>query len=256
MPDALALARPPAIWGDRPARFYATALDRSDYGGAVARALGPVAPESLLDIGAGAGHPVAPWLPRTSRWTAIEPNRYLRARLGRLARREQRPLTVRDATWEALPALDLPRHAWAWAANIGATQTHPHALLRRMRGLARERVVWLVPAQRGPRRWCLAGALPARLHGESERPGVEHVLDALGPSEAPDRVLSAAWTFRARFADMASAVAHCCTQLALPDDAACREAVAEVLNHTAARLPCGGVELAAPKLSALLIWEL
>jgi len=256
MPDALELARPAPVWGDRPARFYAEALDHSDYGSAVAAAIGPAAPDRLLDIGAGAGHPVASWLPRASGWTAIEPNRYLRARLGRLARREQRPLTAHGAGWEGLEALGLAPHAWAWAANIGATQTHPHALLRLMRGLARERVVWLVPAQRGPRRWCLAGALPARLHGESERPGVEHVLDALGPALAPDRLLTAAWTFRARFADMGAAAAHCCAQLALPGDAACREAVAELLTHTATRLPGGGVELAAPKLSALLIWDL
>jgi hypothetical protein len=42
-------------------------------------------PQSLLDIGAGAGHAVREWLPPASPWTALEPNRYLRARLGRLA---------------------------------------------------------------------------------------------------------------------------------------------------------------------------
>ena len=256
MADALDLAPPAAVWGDRPARFYAEALDRSDYGASVAAALGPAAPKSLLDIGAGAGHPGASWRPRGSLWTAIEPNRYLRARLGRLARRERRRLAAHDARWERLEALGLAPHAWAWAANIGATLSHPRALLRRMRALARERVVWLVPAQHGPRRWCLAGALPAWLHGESERPGVAQVLEALGPALAPDRVLTAAWTFRARFPDHAAAVDHCCAQLALPDDGACRTAVAEVLARIATPLCDGGVELAAPKLSALLIWDL
>lgn len=244
------------IWNDRAARFYAAALDHSDYGQAVARALGGAAPESLLDIGAGAGHPVASWLPRASPWTAIEPNRYLRARLGRLRQRDQRALSVRNATWEALPALGLPRHDWAWAANIGATQSHPQGLLGTMRGLARSRVIWLVPAQRGPRRWCLSGALPAHLHGESESPAVDQVLRALGAAHAPKFSLTARWTFRARFADLDAAVSHCAMQLALPPGSACRAAIADFLAITATALPEGGVEIAAPKLSALLIWDL
>ena len=233
-----------AIWANSAARFYAGALDRSDYGAAVAHAMVGAAPESLLDIGAGAGHSVAPWLPHVSRWTAIEPNRYLRARLGRLPH----AVTAMNARWEALPTL--PHHAWAWAANIGATQTHPRELLHCMRGLARERVVWLVPAQVGPRRWCLSGALPASLHGEDERPAVESILAAL--DDPPQRVLTAPWTFRARFDGLAGAVDHCAALIG----ASQRDAIAQHLTATAVALPCGGVELVAPKLSAILIWDL
>lgn len=250
------LATGPGGWPGPAARFYAHALDRSDYGAAVAHALRGAAPASLLDIGAGAGHPVSPWLPRASPWTAIEPNRYLRARLGRLARDEGRPITAQDAHWETLPALGLAPHAWAWAANISATQTHPQALLGRMRGLARERVVWLVPAQPGPRRWCLSGALPAALHGEDETPGLDLVLAGLGAAHAPQRILTAPWTFSARFADIGAAVAHCASQLSLPPDSPRRAAIAEFLAGAVTRLPEGGVELAAPKLSAILIWDL
>lgn len=256
MSELLALHPPAAIWPDRAARFYAQALDRSDYGQAVAHALGDARPASLLDIGAGAGHPVAPWLPHDARWTAIEPSRYLRARLGRLARREPRAITTHDATWEMLPQLGLARHDWTWAANIGATQSHPHALLGRMRALARQRVIWLVPAQPGPRRWCLSGALPAHLHGEGERPGVELVLEALGRAAAPTRVLTAPWTFRARFDDLAAATEHCAMQLALPPGAACRAAIHDVLACHSQPLLDGGVEVAARKHSALLIWDL
>ncbi|MBS7792316.1 hypothetical protein KTR66_20125 [Roseococcus sp. SDR] len=256
MSELHALQPAAAVWPDRAARFYAQALDRSDYGQAVAQALGDARPASLLDIGAGAGHPVAPWLHHDARWTAIEPSRYLRARLGRLARREQRAMSVHDATWEMLPQLGLARHDWVWAANIGATQSHPHALLRHMRALARQRVIWLVPAQPGPRRWCLSGALPAHLHGESERPGMEFVLDALGHAAAPTRILTAPWTFRARFADVAAATEHCAMQLALPPGAACRATIHDVLASHAKPLPDGGIEVAAPKLSALLIWDL
>jgi len=246
----------PEVWPDRAAHFYARTLDRSDYGAAIAGVLSGAAPASLLDIGAGAGHPVASWLPASSVWTALEPNRYLRARLGRLGRAEARPLRALNATWQALPQLAPPRHDWSWAANIGATLTHPRALLAMMRGLARERVVWLVPAQRGPRRWCLAGALPAALHGESETPGLERVLEALGAAQAPDAVLHASWSFRAAFASLEAGIDHCAERLALAPDARCRSAIAEHLAATATPLPGGGVELVAPKHSALLIWDL
>lgn len=249
------------VWPDRSARFYARALDISDYGAAVARVMSGqgaekvAPPESLLDIGAGAGHPVREWLPPASPWTALEPNRYLRARLGRLARTQARPLAAHDGLWQDLAGLAVAPHAMAWAANIAATQTHPQALLSLMRSHARERVVWLVPAQRGPKRWCLAGALPPALHGESERPGVELVLEALGRSHAPHRIHVAHWQFAARFASLALATEYCVGQVAHQSGASRHAAIAEHLAATAHRLPDGVVELRAPKHSALLIWD-
>jgi len=247
--DAPAIMR---VWPNRAARFYAEALDRSDYGAAITDALRGEAPASLLDIGAGAGHPIAPWLAAKAEWTALEPNRYLRARLGRMRRGARPNLRPLNARWEMLPGLGLAPHDWAFAANIGATLTAPRALLASMRALARQRVAWVVPAQHGPRRWCLAGALPAALHGEDETPALRQVLAALGP-EAPDDIRLAPWTFRARFSGIDTATAYCAAQLALPPGSdACRDAVAAAARP----LPCGGVELAAPKVSALLIWNL
>lgn len=237
------------VWPDRAARFYARALDRSDYGAALSVALRGEAPDSLLDIGAGAGHPVLPWLPEAAAWTALEPNRYLRARLGRLRRAGRSGLLPLAARWERLPGLGLAPHGWAWAANIGATLTAPRALLAGMRALARARVAWVVPAQHGPRRWCLAGALPAALHGEDETPGLSLVLAALGP-ERPHEIRLAPWTFRARFDGPEAATRYCAAQLDVPP-AACRAAVEAACRP----LPCGGVELAAPKVSALLLWD-
>jgi hypothetical protein len=257
-PLADAAAAAPVIWPDRAARFYAAALDGSDYGAAIGAALRRAlpAPRSLLDLGAGAGHPVLGWLPPDAGWTALEPSRYLRARLGRLARRGHPGLLPLDARWQEVAALHLPRHNIAFCANIGGTLEAPRELLALMRAHARRALAWVVPAQRGPRRWCLAGALPAALHGEDTRPGLSGVLEALGPAQAPTASVLVPWTFRARFAGLDAAVAHCMAQLAPPPEAACRAAIAAHLAATAARLPCGGVELAAPKLSALLIWNL
>jgi len=238
------------VWPDRAARFYARALDRSDYGAAIAGAMRGEAPQSLLDIGAGAGHPVLDWLPPGAAWIALEPNRYLRARLGRLRRTGRAALRPLAARWEDLPSLGLAPQDWAFAANISGTLQAPRPLLGHMRALARARVAWVVPAQHGPRRWCLAGALPAALHGEDETPAVRLVLAALGPDQ-PDDIRLAPWTFRARFDGLDAATRYCAAQLAIPPDA-CRAAVAAAARP----LPCGGVELAAPKVSALLIWNL
>lgn len=213
-------------------------------------------PGSLLDVGAGAGHPAAAWLPPSARWTAVEPNRYLRARLGRLSRAARPELRPVAATWEAMAGLGLPPHEVSLAANMGGPFSAPRDLLAAMRRLATRAVAWIVPAQRGPRRWCLAGALPPELHGEEERPRVSLVLEALGPAAAPGRGALFPWTFRARFADAGAAEAHCAAQLRLPPDDRRR---GELHRHLAAALrplPDGGVELAAPKLSALLVWDL
>ncbi|MFC7540376.1 hypothetical protein ACFQU2_14120 [Siccirubricoccus deserti] len=246
------------VWPDHAARFYAAALDRSDYAAAAAAALRGLLgiPASLLDIGAGAGQPVAGWLPATAHWTALEPNRYLRARLGRLARTTHPRLRPLAAPWEALPGLGLPRHGVALAANIAGPMAEPHPLLALMRRYASGAVAWIVPAQRGPRRWCLSGALPAALHGEDEQPAVALVLERLGAVARPDRSAVFPWTFRARFADAGAAIAHCAAQLALAPDAPCHAALAAHLDTILRPLPEGGVELAAPKLSALLAWDL
>lgn len=255
--SAPAPARAPAhVWSDREARFYARALDGSDYGEALGAALRRALPDplSLLDAGAGAGHPVLSWLAPAARWTALEPNRFLRARLGRLSRTTHPGCAPLDARWEDLPGL--PPHEVAFAANIGAALEAPRELLARTRARARRAVAWVVPAQRGPRRWCLSGALPAELHGENERPGVAVALEALGPALAPSRSALVPWTFRARFPDLAAAGEHCASRLGSPAGDARREALAAHLARAARRLPCGGAELAAPKLSALLVWDL
>lgn len=257
LPKALTPGAPAGpVWSDRAARFYAEALDRSDYASAAAAVLRAKlgVPACLLDIGAGAGQPVAAWLPPTARWTAIEPSRYLRARLDRLRRTTHPELGPVNATWEKLP--DIGLHEVALAANVGGPLAAPREMLALMRSRASRAVAWIVPAQRGPRRWCLAGALPPDLHGEDERPGVAQVLEALGPAARSDRSATFPWTFRARFAGAAAAQAHCAAQLRLAPGDPRHAALATHVTAALAPLPCGGVELAAPKLSALLVWDL
>ncbi len=255
-PDPSDDLRPP-IWSDRAARFHARAMDRSDYGPTAAAALRDAlgVPASLLDIGAGAGHPVLLWLPPDAPWFAVEPNRFLRAHLGRLSRTTHPGLHPLDALWRDLPALDLPPVAVALAANIGGPLEAPRDLLRLMRAAATRQIAWIVPAQRGPKRWCLSGALPASLHGEDETPAVARILAALGPDDAPDRMAAFAWTFTARFVDAAAAHAHCAAQLALAPDDPRHAPLAAHLARALTPTPDGALELAAPKRSAILVWN-
>ena len=239
------------VWSDDAARFYAEALDRSDYGTVIGGALDTAlpSPASLLDIGAGAGHPARRWLRPGSGWTALEPNAYLRVRLA--ACRHPAP-RVLDALWQDLPRLALPPHDIAFCANIGGPLEAPRALLALMRQRATRAVAWVVPAQRGPRRWCLAGALPAALHGECEEPAVDRVLAALGPACRPDRTALFGWNFEAGFESLEAAVAYCVDRLPRAQPAA----IAAHVAATARRLTDGAVALSAPKLSAILTWDL
>lgn len=244
------------IWDDRAARFYARGMDRSDYGAqasaALLAALGR--PASLLDLGAGAGHPALGWVAPETPWYAVEPSRYLRARLGRLSRKSHPGLRPIDAVWQELPPI--PLVDVALAANTSGPLEAADRLLDLMRFCARRAVAWIVPAQRGPKRWCLSGALPAHLHGEEEKPAVTAVLAALGPRRQPSRSALFPWSFSARFETPEEAFAHCAMQLRLArEDERC-EALREHLRIALRPLPHGGFGLSAPKLSALLIWDL
>lgn len=244
------------IWGDHAARFYAHGMDRSDYGAqasaALLAALGR--PASLLDLGAGAGHPSLGWVAPEAPWYAVEPSRYLRARLGRLSRTSHPRLRPIDAIWQELPPI--PRVEMALAANTSGPQEAPDRLLDLMRFSATRAVAWIVPAQRGPKRWCLSGALPAHLHREEEKPAVASILAALGPQRQPNRTTLFPWSFFARFETPQQAFAHCAMQLRLTTEDERQEALREHLRVTLKPLPDGGWELSAPKLSALLIWDL
>lgn len=244
------------IWADRAARFYAHGMDRSDYraraSAALLAALGR--PASLLDLGAGAGHPALDWVPPEAPWFAVEPNRYLRARLGRLSRTSHPKLRPIDALWQELPPM--PQVDVAFAANTSGPSEAPEQLLGLMRFCATRAVAWIVPAQRGPKRWCLSGALPAHLHREEEKPAVTSILAALGPKRQPSRSMIFPWSFSARFETREEAFAHCAMQLRLTAEDDRRAALAEHLRSALTPLPDGGLELSAPKMSALLIWDL
>lgn len=241
-------------WGASPIAFYAEGIDRSDYVDAVApkiRArIGHA--QSLIDIGAGAGQLGAALCGPRSTWLALEPDSGMCARLE--ARQKPKPVVV-NAGWEGLPGYSLEPQDMSLAANIAAPLTDARAFFQMLRPLTRRAMVWVVPAQHGPRGMCLAACLDPDWHGEDERPGYELTLDALGRSDAPSQILFADWTFQAQFPSLDGAVMHFVRALKWEADDPRVHSLRGRLTQQASSAN-GSVTLCAPKRSAILIWSL
>jgi hypothetical protein len=175
--------------------IYAAAIDTSDYAEPLAAAVRRSVPSvgDLLDIGAGGGQLGGELRVFGRRWTAVEPNPNMQARLARL---DQPPRVIRCG-WEAAE-LSTNGHDTVLAASIAAPLEVPDAFLTRCLAWTRRAVVWIVPAQRGPRGVVFAGRLPAEWHGEDETPGIERL-----PADRQPRVVTATErTFSGVFADL------------------------------------------------------
>jgi hypothetical protein len=264
-PGAAAAAGPPPLpspvpWADADAAFFADQLARSDYArnlGDALRGLYGGRPRSLIDIGAGSGLLGQAVIARGGRWCAIEPNAHMRGRLAGVA--EARPdlsIDIRDGVWQDLTPCDPAAPAdLVLCANIPGPIGAARALHARTRPLGR-RLAWIVPAQAGPRSWCLAGFLPTHLHGEDITPGDRLALDELGSDLVPDMVHLVPWTFQAFFPDRAAARAH------MLDHLHRRGHVVDDLERRLDRhldlalMPAEeGVIARAPKLSAVFVWH-
>jgi hypothetical protein len=231
-----------------PIELYAAAIDTSDYVARVAplirQGVGEIG--DLLDIGAGGGQ-----LGRALRapdrcWTAIEPSARMRARLAHL---DQGPHVLAGG-WDGA---DLPAaaHDTVLAANIAAPLEETSAFLSRCLAWTRRAVVWVVPAQHGPRGMCFAGCLPAEWHGEDETPGIDIVLRALAPSAQPTSVALAHWTFSGVVPDIERLASYLADRLGWPESR--RPDLMAHLARQATRDPRGW-RLDIPRKSAVLVW--
>ncbi|MCP1676844.1 hypothetical protein J2T57_004017 [Natronocella acetinitrilica] len=246
--------RPNQPWAEAAARFYLQAIQGSDYEARVGSALHTLvgATQDLLDIGAGGGQPGAALLAPNASWTAVEPT----AALARhLARRPERPRVMR-CTWQALPgSVTTEVYDVALAANTPLPLGDPVGFLRSLQPLVRDAIAWVVPAQAGPRRHCLAGFLPTDIHGESNEPAVAGVLRKLETARlGPSAVQQVAWTFSARFSSLAAAQLHLERQF---NPARCRRRRHRIRARLA-RLPRatdGSITVSVPKQSACLVWR-
>lgn len=255
--DAADQARVPlqhTVGASSPTAFYAEGIDRSDYVDAVA----PIVrarighAQSLIDVGAGAGQLGAALCRPHSRWLALEPDPGMCTRLA--ARRKPGPVII-NAGWESLPVYSVKPQDVSLAANVAAPLTDAKAFFQMLRPLTRRAMVWIVPAQHGPRGMCLAACLDPDWHGEDMRPGYELTLEALGPSDAPSQITFADWTFRAHFPSLEDTVTHFMRALNWQsDDPRVPSLRTRLTRHASSAR--GSVTLCAPKRSAILIWSL
>lgn len=245
---------PPTGWNDVQARFYADTIAASDYGERIAPLLGgPFA--DVLDIGAGCGSLVSRTVADGGWWTAVEPQAAMRdilhARRPALARRGIQ-LETMDNRWQDLPGT--PCATVLVAANVGATHHEAARFFDAMSGRWQSAMHWVVAAQAGPSTFCLAGFLPASLHGADMQPAVERTMDQLGPHRRPQRVQLADWVCRHTFADVAQAQAHFADRMALAScDPLGKEVLAYIARH--GRPVATGFEISCAKRSAVLSWS-
>lgn len=249
----------PALHAADPVRFdplelYASGIDQSDYAARVARviAAGTLPANDLLDVGAGGGQLGSALRGLgLNRWIALEPAPSMRARLRRLRRVPDRLIAT---GWEAVRGTD-PRCDLVLAANVAAPLTQTQRFLDFSRAHARRDVVWVVPAQAGPRGLCLAGCLPQAWHGEDETPGVDLVLASLPETDRPHSIDCIDWTFRLCVDDLPALAHYLADRLDWPRRDGRRR---ELLSHLAAqgRAIPEGVELSVAKRSAILHWRL
>lgn len=234
-----------------PLEFYASGIDGSDYVARVAPTIRRLVPEigDLIDIGAGGGQLGGALTCAGTRWLAIEPGAVMQARLRAMPQAPQ----VVPLGWDD-PAVTVKPVSTVLAANMPAPLTVPAAFLTRCRSWARQNIVWVVPAQNGPRGLCLAGCLPREWHGEDETPGVDLVLAGLG-ADQPDLVDATDWTFSLVTSDLARLASYLADRLSWSSADPRRPALLAHLAKQAVPTP-GGHRLSIYRRSAILVWRL
>jgi hypothetical protein len=229
-----------------PLELYASAMDTSDYVPAVAPVVRRLVPEigRLLDVGAGGGQ-IGDAL--GNGFTAIEPNPTMCRRLAALSPAPEilpcgwKDASLADNTFDTVLAATMPAYF-----------DEPFAFLARCRAWARRTVVWIVPAQQGPKGMCFAGCLPRQWHGEDETPGIDLVLRALPPELHPRQMETVEWTFTGVVKDIEVLANWMADRLGWAAD----ERRSRLVQHLAAqaRRSSAGHRLEIPRKSAVCVW--
>ena len=245
----------PAVWSDRDAAFYAKHLAASNYldrvGAQLQQLLGPC--NDLLDIGAGSGLLGHALVQGGERWTALEPNAYMRRCIGALAEQTAHlNLYLYPNLWQDIPRIQLDPADIVLCANIPVADGQARQLLANVRPLARRALVWNVPAQEGPRTYCLSGFLPASLHRSDTTPGYQLTLEELGAQLRPDAIHFTEWQFSTLFTSYADALAHFQEKLGQLDSVRLGQLHQHLEKHL--QKVAGGWLASAPKCAASLVW--
>jgi hypothetical protein len=232
-----------------PLELYAAAVDTSDYVSRVSPQVRRLVPDigKLLDVGAGGGQLGAALQDRAQPWTAIEPSPTMRARLRRL----HVPPHVAPSGWEEA-RIAHESHDTVLAATMPAFFDRTEGFLACCRAWSRRVVVWVVPAQAGPRGLCFAGCLPSEWHREDETPGIDLVLKNL--ASRPDEVAFVDWTFSGVVQDLPRLAAYLADRLGWPPTDELRPRLLAHLEAQA-RPDAAGLRLDIARKSAVLVWR-
>ncbi len=234
-----------------PIELYAAAIDTSNYVERVAPLVRKHVPAigHLLDVGAGGGQLGHALRDANYRWTAVEPTASMQLRLSRY----RDDVEVIGCGWELADVRDF-EHDTVLAANIPAPLQQPEEFLLRCRRWTRRMIVWVIPAQHGPRGLVFAGCLPAEWHGEDETPGVDIVLQKLSKELQPHAVASSDWTFSAYVPNLNRLASYLADRLVWTATDQRRRLLAEHLARQA-KTAATGIRLDIPRRSAVLIWK-
>lgn len=232
-----------------PLELYASAIDTSDYVSRVSPQVRRLVPDigKLLDVGAGGGQLGAALQDHTLPWSAIEPSPTMRARLQRLHVPPHIVASPWNAAWIARQS-----HDTVLAATMPAFLDRTEDFLARCRDWARRAVVWVVPAQAGPRGLVFAGCLPSEWHREDETPGIDLVLKNL--ESRPDEIAFVDWTFSGVVQNLQRLAAYLADRLGWPPT---DERRSRLLAHleVQARPDAAGLRLDIARKSAVLVWR-
>ncbi|THK42158.1 hypothetical protein E8Q33_05085 [Methylophaga sp. SB9B] len=244
------------IWDDQQAAFYLKGIEQSDYaekvGASLLEAIG--IQTNLLDIGAGVGSISRRILADHALWTAIEPNHFLASYLTSHAEKWPYQLSVMQSSWQRLTANEIKPHKTSLAANTSGPVYDTKSFWHWQRNYTTDLMIWIVPAQDGPRGKCLSGFLSPELHGEAVGSSLETIVDELDESMQPHQIFTVDWTFRQDFSTPEEAnqyFQHNFNTTADPEKAQA------ISNYLTLHLKQEGKQFfaSAAKKSAVLIWK-
>lgn len=230
--------------------LYASAIDTSDYVSRVIPGLRRLVPDvgDLIDVGAGGGQLGGALRAPGCSWTAVEPSPVMQARLAALPA----PPAIIPERWENAGGRLAPADTVLAATMPGYFGSAP-TFLAWCRRLARQRIIWVTPAQHGPHGLILAACLPREWHREDETPGVDLVLPQLG-DDRPHDMATVDWTFSLVTRDLPQLAAWLAGRLGWEDGDSRHAQLFEHLAAQAIATP-DGLRLSCSRRSAILIWN-
>jgi hypothetical protein len=210
-----------------------------------------LANDSIFEVGPGDGGLSRYLWPLQGRYQAVEIDPHMvRTIRERLITYPKIDSNVIEGDWESIDWQTIGAVDTGFAANTYGLTDGAANLWEKFRSTCRKRIIWIVPAQKGPRSWCLSGIFPPEIHGLSEKPGVETTLAELEHGAPIPGIQYFDWKFHQRFLSPEAAENFISDKMEGINPSLWTPILRENLQ------PYDGEWIAtAPKRSAMLIWN-